>query len=68
MDKMTGMKHLYTVTHTHQFGTSSYLVKSSKLPAEWEVLKGLEIDFEPDKGETLKIEYSGISDQILELA
>jgi hypothetical protein len=49
-------KDLYMVNHHHRFGTSLYLVRSDRLPMIGEVIKALQIDFEPDREETLEID------------
>lgn len=41
-------KILYSVTHEHRHGVSSYLVRSSHCPSEEEVVEALDIDWEPD--------------------
>lgn len=49
-------KNLYMVNHSHRFGQNLYLVRSDRLPMIGEVIKACEIDFEPDREETLEID------------
>lgn len=48
-------KRLYVVTHEHRFGTSAYIVWANHCPTEQEVVTALDIDFEPDRAETISI-------------
>jgi hypothetical protein len=46
---------LYIVTHLHEYGATSYLVSSEQHPTAKQVVRELELDFEPSKLETLEI-------------
>lgn len=46
---------LWVVVHTHEYGTTVYLVKTAREPTKGQVIKRFKIDFEPDKGEGLEI-------------
>ena len=44
---------LYVVSHTHEYGVSSYLLEADNLPSEDDVVKALGINYEPEKGEEI---------------
>ncbi len=46
---------LYIVTHNHEYGADSHLVSSEEFPTETQVVRELELNFEPSKYETLQI-------------
>ncbi len=46
---------LYFVTHTHEYGASTFLVESETYPTERQVVRELELEFEPSKGELILI-------------
>lgn len=46
---------LYVVTHEHRHGASGYIMASDHHPSEEEIVKTLDIDFEPDQAETLTV-------------
>lgn len=60
------MKRLYTVTHHHRHGNSTYLVYCKDLPSEQEVIKYCKIDFEPDREEYIDIDYHA-NDEIIDI-
>lgn len=47
--------NLYIVTHTHAYGSTSYLVSSDAFPTAKQIARELAINFEPGKSETLEI-------------
>jgi hypothetical protein len=47
--------NLYIVTHHHRFGTSVGLVESDHEPGEDEVIRALQLDYEPHKQEWIEI-------------
>jgi hypothetical protein len=46
---------LYIVTHVHEYGATSYLVSSEQYPTVKQLVRELDLDFEPSKSETLEI-------------
>lgn len=48
-------KTLYSVIHNHNYGSSNYLVRCSHFPTEEEVIEHCNIDYEPNRGETIDI-------------
>jgi hypothetical protein len=46
---------LYFVTHTHEYGASTFLVSSETYPTEKQVVRELELEYEPSKSEGLLI-------------
>lgn len=50
------LKRLFQVTHSHRHGMSTYLVMADKEPSEEALIKALEIDYEPEREETLEVE------------
>lgn len=48
-------KKLFVVVHEHRFGTTTYMVRSKRMPREKVVVEKCEIDFEPDRGEVITI-------------
>ena len=48
--------NLYIVTHTHAYGSTSYLVSSDAFPTAKQIARELAINFEPSKSETLEID------------
>lgn len=48
--------HIYIVIHEHDHGTSTYLVSYTEVPTESQVIRCLDLDFEPSKGEFLTID------------
>lgn len=46
---------LYFVTHTHEYGASTFLVSSETYPTEKQVVRELELEYEPSKSESLLI-------------
>jgi hypothetical protein len=46
-------KTVYSVVHTHQYGSDQYYIRCSKIPYDVEIAETCGIDFEPDKGEEL---------------
>lgn len=51
-----GKNRLFQVTHSHRHGISTYLVMADKEPSEEALIKALEIDYEPEREETLEVE------------
>ncbi len=49
------MKNLYLIVHEHRFGNDYDLIRSLIVPDKETVIKALNIDFEPDKGEFMEI-------------
>jgi len=47
---------VYIVTHRHNHGVSVYTVKAAFSPDEEEAVEALNIDFEPNKGETIDVD------------
>jgi hypothetical protein len=45
----------YVVTHLHEYGASSYVVTSDKFPTVKQIVRELDINFEPSKSESLQI-------------
>lgn len=52
-------KKLWIVVHTHRFGTSTYLVRAKRCPSIKRVVKKCEIDYEPDREESIEIDPAG---------
>jgi len=50
---------LYAITHTHRHGTDVYVVRCNHEPDEDELIKALDIDFEPDREEWLGVSVLG---------
>lgn len=50
-----GLK-LFTVTHTHRFGESSYVLWAAEKPTQEQAEAVLDSEFEPDREETLAVE------------
>jgi hypothetical protein len=50
-----GELKLYVVLHTHAHGVTTYLVKSDRFPTQRQVIRCLDIDYEPHKAENLEI-------------
>lgn len=48
-------KKLFIVVHEHRYGTSTYMVRSRRMPGERKVVEACEIDFEPNRGEVITI-------------
>ena len=48
-------KRLFIVVHEHRFGTSTYMVRSARMPGERKVIEKCEIYFEPNRGEVITI-------------
>ena len=46
---------LFVVIHEHKNGESPYIVECHRYPTEDEVEDGLSIDFEPERGEYIRI-------------
>ncbi len=46
---------LYIVTHAHEYGVDAHLVSSDEEPTEKQIVRELDINFEPSKSETLEI-------------
>jgi hypothetical protein len=46
---------LYIVLHTHRFGSSTYVVKSDRMPTELQVIRCLELDYEGTRDESIAI-------------
>jgi hypothetical protein len=56
---------VYVLIHTHQYGATAYLFRSSKPYQELdpeEIAEKLEVNFEADKGETLYLESVDLTD------
>lgn len=53
---------LYIVEHDHKYGVSSYLVSSQFRPTKKIVIEKCQIDYEPEKGETILINPAEIFD------
>jgi hypothetical protein len=47
--------NVYVVTHLHEYGASTHLVLSETYPTEKQVVRELELEFEPSKSESLQI-------------
>lgn len=51
------LKHmLFAIYHSHEYGSSQWLLWSEIVPSEEQVVEYLEIDFEPEKGEYIDVE------------
>ncbi len=48
-------KKLFIVMHSHRFGTTTYMVRSKRMPNEDMVVEKCEINFEPKRGEVITI-------------
>jgi len=46
---------LYFVTHIHEYGASTFLVESETYPTDKQVVRELDLEFEPSKSELLQI-------------
>lgn len=46
---------LYAIIHHHQHGTDVDVVEASRPPTQDEVVDGLQLDFEPQHGESIEI-------------
>ena len=55
------------MVHTHRFGVSEYTVRSNKYPNQFNVIEKCEIDFEPDRGETITIIAVADEEDIIDL-
>jgi hypothetical protein len=55
VDESATEKQVYMVLHEHRHGSDIWLVRSNQIPSEDEVLKHCNIDFEPDRGESITI-------------
>lgn len=55
---------IYMVLHCHRHGVSRYLLKAVREPTKSEVIAFLDIDYEPDREESIEIECAGTSDDI----
>jgi len=49
------MKQLYTVTHTHDYGADTHLLRSAHAPSVDEVIAFFGIDYEPERGEDIEV-------------
>jgi hypothetical protein len=47
--------NVYVVTHLHEYGASTHLVLSDTYPTEKQVVRELELEFEPSKSESIQI-------------
>ena len=52
---MTTKKALYVVTHSHEYGADTHLLRADHLPSEAEVIAQFSLDYEPEKGEEIDI-------------
>jgi hypothetical protein len=60
----SGLK-TYAVVHEHDYGVSTYIVKCDKTPTEKQVIRCLDLDFEPSKGEGLVIDSFVEADTVI---
>ena len=60
----SGLK-TYAVVHEHDYGVSTYLVKCDKTPTDKQVIRCLDLDFEPSKGEQLIIDSFVEADTVI---
>ena len=52
-------KQLFIAIHSHRHGLTLYPVLSAHLPSQEEIIKLWDVDFEPDRDETIDIEEVG---------
>lgn len=57
-------KHLYSITHIHEYGADTKIVRADHLPTEDEVVERLGLDFEPERGE--EIDINAITDNTIQ--
>lgn len=53
---------LYAVIHSHRYGTTAYLVRSTKQPTEEQVVEACDIQFEPEREEHIDIDLVSLRD------
>lgn len=58
----------FTVTHSHRFGDTTYLVWSAQEPTEQQAVAVLESEFEPERDEHLAIEGNHTLEEVAGLA
>ena len=46
---------LYFITHLHEYGASTFLVSSETIPTERQLVRELDLEFEPSKSESIQI-------------
>lgn len=46
---------LWIILHSHEYGTSTGLIRADHEPGEYECVTALGLDFEPEKGESIEV-------------
>ena len=52
---MTLKKTLYVVTHMHEYGADTHILRADHFPSEEEVIAQFSLDYESDRGEEIEI-------------
>jgi hypothetical protein len=46
----------YIVVHSHEYGISTFIVESEKSPTVRQLIRCLDLNFEPDKSEQIQVD------------